>query len=289
MTGVYKILHLPTNSVYIGQTSRPFQTRWNEHKNQLNDGSHKNWKLRELWNISDELDFEFQEISRVPDIFTPLNAQIFRALEEIYSIKEHKANGFSVLNITDGETVSTKKAWAELIENYKSIESNRIRKLKKRHSDRTSRRRNLEELKVELQKLRWHIYHQYEFKIDKIQHVLNRKSIFYRLLGLVPSNKRQQTLNKEIEGLREKIRIRNDSHASLKDALAEHGYILNSSPTHWEVFDLYRKVKKNAYSLRNHHAELKERDLPSNEIPLDLNCPTTSEISEAFEYLESFF
>jgi len=288
MTGVYKILHLPTNSVYIGQTSRPFQVRWNEHRERLNDGSHKNWKLRDLWNISDIEDFQFQEISAIPKIFSPLKAQILRALEEVYEIKQHKNSGHQVLNITDGETVKTKKAWNEFIENYEEIEFNRIQRTKRRHSDRTSRRRDLESLKKELLKLRWQLNRGYENRIAEIEKVLNRKSLFYRVFGLIPDvNKRQLLLN-EIKEAEQNIRDRNDSLNPLREALAAHNYSLSISPTSWEAFELYMKVKRNAYYLRNRPGELKERAVPSDEIPLDLMCPTQAEIKDAFDYLESF-
>ena len=288
MTGVYKIFHVPTGSVYIGQTSRPFHVRWKQHEDQLQNGSHKNWKLRDLWNSSTREDFQYQAISTTPATFSPLKAQILRALEEIYEIKQHKNSGFQVLNITDGETVKTKKAWNEFVENYEEIEFNRIQRIKRRHSDRTSRRRDLESLKKELLKLRWQLNRGYEDRIAEIEKVLNRKSLFYKVFGLIPdANKRQLLLN-EIKEVEQNIRERNDSLNPLRESLAAHNYSLSASPTSWEAFELYMKVKRNAYYLRNRPGELKERAAPSDEIPLDLMCPTQAEIKDAFDYLESF-
>jgi hypothetical protein len=288
MTGVYRILHLPTNSVYIGQTSRAFEIRWNQHKSQLDSGLHKNWKLRELWNISDPEDFKFEEISTIPSIFTPLNAQILRALEEVYEIKRHKNDGFRVLNLTDGETVTTKKAWGEFIENRRKLEFARLRKTKDRRLDRTNRRRELESLKQNLQELRGRFFGKYESQIDKLQKILNRKSFFYKALGLAPNKNRQQSLLEEIKELEQKIEVRNTTEASLRDSLAAHGYTLKPYPTHSDVYELHRRIKKEAYYLRNRANELQVRSAPSDEIPLDLICPISTETLDAFDYLKSF-
>jgi len=288
MTGIYKILHLPTNSVYIGQTSRPFQIRWNEHKGQLSDGSHKNWKLRELWSNSSPNDFKFQEISVTPSLFTPLKAQLFRAVEEIFEIKRHKRDGFKVLNITDGEAVTTKNAWNEFVLEHKNKEVLRIKNVKKKHEDRTDRRRELEDLKQSLIKYRQHLHSNYESRITQLQQVLSRKSILYKILGLIPDPDRRKSLHAELEEIKQKIADRNHLEISLRDALARQNYVLNSKPKYWEIADIYGKVKRNAYNLRNQKFELKERAPTSKEIPLDLISPTPDVTLDALDYIESF-
>lgn len=288
MTGIYKILHLPTKSVYIGQTSRAFQTRWDEHKSQLRDGTHKNWKLRELWSASAPEDFQFNEISITPSLFSPLNAQLFRAVEEIFEIKHHKSDGFQVLNITDGEAVTTKKAWNEFIKRHQEIEFSRIQKVKQKHSDRTDQRRELEALKQSLFKYRQHLHADFESRIIRLQNILSRKSIFYKILGLIPNPNRRQSLLTELNDIRKRIVDRNELDSSLRAVLASHNYVLNASPKHWEVYDIYAKVKREAYNLRNQKFELKARAPSSSEITLDLISPTADVTMNAFDYIESF-
>lgn len=288
MTGIYKILHLPTSSVYIGQTSRAFQTRWDEHKSQLRDGTHKNWRLRELWSTSTPEDFQFIEISVTPTLFSPLNAQLFRAVEEIFEIKRHKSDGFQVLNITDGEAVTTKKAWNEFVKRHQEIEFSRIQKVRQRHSNRTDQRRELETLKQSLIKYRQHLHAEYESRIIRLQNVLSRKSIFYKILGLIPNSNRRQSLLTEVNDLRKKIVDRNELDSSLRGVLASHNYVLSTTPKHWEISDIYAKIKREAYNLRNQKFELKARAPSASEITLDLISPTADVTLNAFDYIESF-
>jgi hypothetical protein len=288
MTGIYKILHLPTNSVYIGQTSRPFQIRWNEHKGQLSDGSHKNRRLRELWSNSSPDDFKFEEISVTPSLFTPLKAQLFRAVEEIFEIKRHKRDGYKVLNITDGEAVTTKNAWNEFVKEHKNKEVLRIQNVKKKHEDRTDRRRDLEDLKQSLIKYRQHLHANYESRTIQLQKVLSRKSIFYKILGLIPDPDRRKSLHDELEKIRQKIADRNLLEKSLRVILSQHDYVLSAEPKHWEISDIYGKVKRKAYNLRNQKFELKERAPLPKEIHLDLISPTAETTSDTLDYIESF-
>ena len=286
MTGIYRILHLPTNSVYIGQTSRAFQTRWNEHKSQLNDGSHNNWMLRELWGNSSPDEFEFQEISKTPSFFTPLNAQILRALEEKFEIESHKKDGFKVLNITDGEAVITKKAWDELIKNHKKNESLRIKNIKNKHLHRTGQRRELEALKEKLSIFRSHLLGGHEQKLNRLQNILGRKSVIYKIFGLIPDAQKRQSLLNEIANIEGKISERNKIEGTLRADLAAQNHFLSQSPTHGEISDIYAKVKREAYRLRNHQFELKERALSFSEIPLDLIRPNAQDTLEALDYIE---
>ena len=58
--GVYAIINIESNRVYIGSTGRSFNMRWKEHKTALQDGCHGNPYLQYSWNKYGEKVFDFQ-------------------------------------------------------------------------------------------------------------------------------------------------------------------------------------------------------------------------------------
>lgn len=61
INGIYTITNKINGKVYVGQ-SRDIVRRWREHKNDLNDNKHCNYKLQTDWNIYGADNFEFNLI-----------------------------------------------------------------------------------------------------------------------------------------------------------------------------------------------------------------------------------
>ena len=62
MKGIYKIVNIVTNKVYIGQTKRDIEKRWKEHINELNKNIHNNLHLQRSWNKYGKENFVFDII-----------------------------------------------------------------------------------------------------------------------------------------------------------------------------------------------------------------------------------
>ena len=58
-TGVYKIVNLINNKIYIGSTSQSFEKRFKQHYAELQKSNHKNGHLQAAWNKYGEEAFEF--------------------------------------------------------------------------------------------------------------------------------------------------------------------------------------------------------------------------------------
>jgi len=65
--GIYVIINLVDNKVYIGSTIRNFRKRWREHRDSLKDGNHRNTHLQRAWNKYGEENFEFQILEKLED------------------------------------------------------------------------------------------------------------------------------------------------------------------------------------------------------------------------------
>lgn len=64
--GIYRIVHLPTNREYIGQTSS-FRRRFREHRRMLETGKHHAYHLQRAWNKYGPEEFAFEPIATCPD------------------------------------------------------------------------------------------------------------------------------------------------------------------------------------------------------------------------------
>jgi group I intron endonuclease len=62
-SGVYQLICLPTRQVYIGSTSN-FQRRWKEHRDDLANRYHSNYRLQRAWNIYGPSAFVFEIVER---------------------------------------------------------------------------------------------------------------------------------------------------------------------------------------------------------------------------------
>lgn len=65
-TGVYCIRNLTTGSFYIGSTARSIDRRWLEHRNELDAGTHANYRLQPDWKFYGESGFKFSIIEACP-------------------------------------------------------------------------------------------------------------------------------------------------------------------------------------------------------------------------------
>jgi len=60
--GIYKILNLINNKVYIGSTLHSLRKRWSHHKSALSNQTHRNPYLQKAWNKHGKSAFEFSII-----------------------------------------------------------------------------------------------------------------------------------------------------------------------------------------------------------------------------------
>ena len=59
MSGIYKIQNKVNGKFYIGQTTKSFEDRWDEHRKDLNGDRHHNLHLQRSWKKYGEEAFEF--------------------------------------------------------------------------------------------------------------------------------------------------------------------------------------------------------------------------------------
>jgi hypothetical protein len=112
--GIYKIFHLPSDSIYIGQ-SIDIDSRWHRHISELKSNEHHNIGLQYLWNTSKFEDFFFEIIENCPEEIKPVEQQNWLLNKEIYYVcnfkKEEK---FKVLNDAIPSLVTTLASKEEL-------------------------------------------------------------------------------------------------------------------------------------------------------------------------------
>lgn len=63
--GVYKIVNIANNKIYIGQTSRSFYLRWRQHLSELRCGRHKNRHLQNSWDKYGQESFQLEIVETV--------------------------------------------------------------------------------------------------------------------------------------------------------------------------------------------------------------------------------
>ena len=68
ISGVYKIICLPTGKIYIGSSVNIFD-RWTIHKSGLRNNKHYNPHLQKAWNKYKENNFNFEIIEKVDNNF----------------------------------------------------------------------------------------------------------------------------------------------------------------------------------------------------------------------------
>ena len=65
--GVYMIVNTANNTVYIGSTSKSFEKRWREHKNDLKANRHPNIHLQRAYNRDGEAGFDYDVLEETDD------------------------------------------------------------------------------------------------------------------------------------------------------------------------------------------------------------------------------
>lgn len=123
--GIYSITNTITGEMYIGQTIRDFEVRWNQHKKTLNGNYHDNEHLQRSWNKYGEAAFEFKVIHYCDELDN------LNDLEKYY-IKKYDTyhNGF---NMTEGGDYFLNEVPEEI--RKKRLES--LKKINREKSDYT--------------------------------------------------------------------------------------------------------------------------------------------------------
>jgi hypothetical protein len=284
--GIYKIVNPIANAVYIGQTI-DFERRWKEHLRELKQDSHSNSRLQELWNESSEECFLFEVISYSPQFENPLDIQKYLGLEEYLEIRNHKGSSAFVMNITSGEVVATQKAWREWLLIHNANEKKRIELVKKNHSKKAVKRRELEEYRDIARRVRFRNFQDLQKEIDKLYKKLAREGYFFKLFNLIPNDKEKQIIQSKITELTNKIEQTIEDKKTLKKFLDENNYEYKDLNNPHHVFDVYYKLKKDAYRLRNSKSELNVKNVEP-EIPLHKDCPSVEEMEVAIYNIEDY-
>ena len=93
-------------------------------------------------------------------------------------------------------------------------------------------------------------------EIDKLYKKLAREGYFFKLFNLIPNDKEKQIIQSKITELTNKIEQTIDDKKTLKKFLDENNYEYKDLNNPHHVFDVYYKLKKDAYRLRNSKSEL---------------------------------
>ena len=97
--GVYKIVNLANNKIYIGQTSKSFYSRWRSHLSNLRCDRHINRHLQNSWNKYGQESFQL-EIVEIIDIY---NKVLLDTLEQKYlDLLKPELNICTVVGTTTG-------------------------------------------------------------------------------------------------------------------------------------------------------------------------------------------
>jgi len=131
---VYKITNLINNKIYVGE-SLDVDRRWKDHKDDLNNNKHIDYKLQEDWNIYGKSAFKFEvieelnkDIARYIDqyvliIYEDEYIKKYNSIVEGYNIEEtlkEIMEGNKTINVTD----SIEKSKNTLKQVLKNIEEN---------------------------------------------------------------------------------------------------------------------------------------------------------------------
>jgi group I intron endonuclease len=96
MTGIYAIVSKRQQAIYIGQTSRAFNARWDEHKADLVSGTHCNYKLMRHYGLYGLSDFRWV----VLETCHPRNLNE----REGYWMTKYRYKGYTLWNVAPAHT-----------------------------------------------------------------------------------------------------------------------------------------------------------------------------------------
>jgi|GEM_PF-1823150 len=132
--GIYKIENIWDGKVYIGE-SNDIETRWQVHKEDLNNNKHHSYKLQQAWNKDGEISFVFEIIQEVNNS-NQFMLQCLLFIYEDFYIKQYNSinNGYNIEDtlklifndkkpIIDGQIVTYKNK-SILKQLIKNIEKN---------------------------------------------------------------------------------------------------------------------------------------------------------------------
>lgn len=97
IAGVYKITNTINNKIYIGE-SLNIEERWNEHKQDLEDGTHHSYKLQQDYNTYGIDKFKFEVERQIMNTNNSYKDKINLILEENKLIKKYNSliNGYNI-------------------------------------------------------------------------------------------------------------------------------------------------------------------------------------------------
>lgn len=150
MAGIYCIKNIESNKIYIGQTIRPFNLRFNEHKSRLRTNKHKNKHLQSAWNKYGKENFEFHQIEEclveIIDLREKYWIEHFKQIQEVYNL------GCDVKNPMRGrkhskETIQKMKERESPFKGrFHSVETKEILSVKAKNQDQTKKYKKVERI-----------------------------------------------------------------------------------------------------------------------------------------------
>lgn len=132
-SGIYGIINIDNNKVYIGQTRQPFYKRYQLHDWKLREGNHDNQYLQNSYNLYGEDKFKFVVIEVIENITDEILNQ-----KEIEYIDQYKQQGLSYNILLGGGG----RAGIPMSDHAKRIigEKNRIHMTGKKMSEETKKK-----------------------------------------------------------------------------------------------------------------------------------------------------
>lgn len=129
--GIYKIVHIPSQKIYVGQTKTMFKKRYWHHCWKLRNNSHDNKHLQSTWNKFSEKDFYFEVLyeANKEDILND------KEIEYIDFLKSY-VDGFNMTIGGEGKKSCPMSERAKLIVGEKNKKHN----LGKKHSESTKKK-----------------------------------------------------------------------------------------------------------------------------------------------------
>lgn len=197
--GIYVIVHGPSQSFYIGQSSN-IRSRIERHLEDLNKGVHHNGPLSWLWTHSGEESFQVEVHSLAPSGLSALEKQRWLVQAERRAIQDVTGRG-SIMNRAEPEIVENPAARAE----FEELKRERD---KAEHRATSAKRRVL---KLEINRLREEIRPVVEQmaslreEIEQREKVLSRCRKWFAWISGVPSEVPIEQQESELNDLKSRL------------------------------------------------------------------------------------
>jgi len=105
--GIYKILNIINNNIYVG-SSKNIYKRWNRHKKELNKNIHSNTFLQRAWNKYGEKNFKFEIIEECELTLLLEREQFYLDKKPDYNIGLNACGGDNLTNNPNREEIIKK-------------------------------------------------------------------------------------------------------------------------------------------------------------------------------------